>query len=110
MFQVFVLLTSLVTVESASLRLDNQANEVAVMIDVFAEKHWLSVNVTPTETVDDAGFLRRVTLDLAGRVPTYVEARAFADQSDPNRRTNVINQLIDSLEWALHFGNVFEQT
>lgn len=109
MFQVFVLLTTLTAVESTSLRLDNQANEVAVMIDVFAEKHWLSVNVTPTETVDDAGFLRRVTLDLAGRVPTYDEARAFADQSDLKRRTKVINRLIDSLEFALHFGNVFDQ-
>ena len=36
---------------------------------------------------DDAEFLRRVTLDLAGRIPTTAETRAFVGSTAPTKWT-----------------------
>ena len=43
---------------------------------------------------DDAEFLRRVTLDLAGRIPSVPETRAFLDDKAADKRTKVIDQLL----------------
>jgi hypothetical protein len=38
---------------------------------------WAAAGITPAPAASDGEFLRRVTLDLAGRVPTEEEARAY---------------------------------
>src|SRR5690606_31447026 len=53
----------------------------------------------PARVVDDAGFLRRVYLDLAGRIPTVDEARAFLADSSPDKRSKLIQQLLGSKEY-----------
>jgi hypothetical protein len=45
---------------------------------------------------DDATFLRRVTLDLAGRIPTISEVREFLEDSSQTKRAAVIERLINS--------------
>lgn len=42
----------------------------------------------------DAEFLRRVHLDLAGRIPSAAEARAFFDDHAPDKRTRLIDRLL----------------
>lgn len=44
----------------------------------------------------DGEFLRRVYLDLAGRIPTRDEAATFLADSDPSKRTKVIDSLLAS--------------
>ena len=48
----------------------------------------------------DDEFLRRVTLDLIGRVPTAAEARAFFADRSPFKRVRVIDALLASPECA----------
>ena len=64
-----------------------------------AELH--AAGVEPGEPVDDAAFLRRLTLDVVGRVPVPGEiARFLADPPD-SRRANAVDRLLaDSLGWA----------
>ncbi len=45
---------------------------------------------------DDAEFVRRVYLDLTGTIPTAAEARAFLDDKSPNKRTTMVNTLLNS--------------
>ena len=59
----------------------------------------------------DIEFLRRVTLDLTGRIPTRTEVRAFLADKDPDKRDKLIDRLLDSEEyvekWAYHFMDLF---
>lgn len=51
------------------------------------------------EVVDDAGFLRRVYLDLAGRIPSVGEIREFLADSRPDKRAAVIDRLLASEDY-----------
>jgi len=64
-------------------------------------------DVTPAPPADDAEFLRRVHLDLAGRIPTPAEVHAFLADRDPNKRSKYIDELLRSPRFALHFANVW---
>ena len=55
---------------------------------------------------DDATFLRRVWLDLAGRTPPIPVVREFLDDKDPSKRAKIVDNLLDSEEFADHWGRV----
>jgi hypothetical protein len=57
---------------------------------------------------DDASFLRRVTLDLAGRIPSPAETRAFLQDSAPGKRAALIDRLLASPEHARHMAVTFD--
>ncbi|WP_397569403.1 DUF1549 domain-containing protein [Schlesneria sp. T3-172] len=56
----------------------------------------------------DAEFLRRVTLDLHGVIPTSEQARAFVADQGPDKRAALIQRLLDSPRFAIHMANVFD--
>src|SRR5688500_12806058 len=80
---------------------------LAEKIDQHLAKHWAGAKVEPAPPADDAEFLRRVYLDVAGRIPTAAEARAFLDDKGPDKRTRLVNQLLDGPRYATHFTNVW---
>jgi hypothetical protein len=82
--------------------------EVADQIDAFLTAHWQQNGVTPSERTSDPAFLRRVSLDLLGRVPTYDEAFQFAQDDAEDKREQLILRLIASPESPLHLGTVLD--
>ncbi|NLT72157.1 MAG: DUF1549 domain-containing protein [Verrucomicrobiaceae bacterium] len=50
----------------------------------------------PNEMTTDNQFLRRIYLDIAGRIPTFDEAEAFLNERAPDKRAILINDLLDS--------------
>ena len=86
----------------------DRAREVSAQIDAFLARHWDENGITPAELTGDSDFLRRVTLDLLGRIPTYDEAIAFAHDANEPKRPLVIGRLLASPEYPLHFGNVLD--
>lgn len=60
--------------------------------------------VQPTAVCDDATFLRRVWLDLAGHVPPFAEADKLAKSGKPLDRAAVIEKLLDSPEFAAYWS------
>src|SRR6185295_969217 len=52
------------------------------------------------DAATDADFLRRLTLDLAGTIPTSTQTRAFLSDADPARREKLIDRLLASPEYA----------
>lgn len=69
---------------------------------VFANLKQLGI--PPSPVCDDSTFLRRVTLDVAGRLPTADEARAFLGSKSPLKREEWIDELLRSPEYADFFA------
>jgi hypothetical protein len=83
--------------------------QVTARIDALTSKHWQANQIQPAPLADDATFLRRVTLDLAGRIPTYREATTFATDRSPQKRQQAIKRLLTSPEYPLHLGRVLDE-
>jgi hypothetical protein len=62
----------------------------------------------PAPVADDAAFLRRIFLDLTGRIPGSREARAFFDDPAPDKRVRVIDRLLASPEHLRHMATTFD--
>jgi hypothetical protein len=75
---------------------------------VFAKLRTL--RMTPSELCSDSVFLRRAYLDIIGMVPTADEARAFLNDARPDKRTRLVDQLLQRPEfadfWALKWADV----
>jgi hypothetical protein len=63
---------------------------------------------------NDAEFLRRVSLDLTGRIPSPERVREFTASASPSKRAELIDSLMQSEEfidyWTFLFANKFEVT
>ncbi len=68
------------------------------------------LRVQPSERCSDVVFLRRVYLDLIGGLPTLEETRRFLNQSRPDKRARLINELLERPEfddfWALKWSDL----
>jgi len=69
-------------------------------IDAFLAVKMAKLRVQPAPVVDDATFLRRATLDFAGRNPTWQEAQAFLADRSEDRRAKLVERLLASPDWA----------
>ena len=74
-------------------------------IDRLVEADLAAHGVAPNPPLDDAGFLRRVYLDLVGRIPTEKEASDFLGSSATDRREALIDRLLDSPGYGSHLFN-----
>ncbi len=61
--------------------------------------------IPPSPVCDDATFIRRVTIDIAGRLPTLEEVQQFLADKDPNKRDKLIDRLLNSPDYAEYFAN-----
>lgn len=59
----------------------------------------------PSAPVDDATYLRRVSIDLIGRTPTVEEARAFLQDPSPKKRERLVDYLLEQPEYGDHWAN-----
>jgi hypothetical protein len=70
------------------------------------------LKIQPSPVVDDAAFLRRVSLDLRGQLPTPEEVQAFLASPSKTKRSEVIDKLIASPEyvdhWTLKWGDLLQ--
>jgi hypothetical protein len=58
------------------------------------------LNVPPSSAATDAVFLRRATLQVAGRLPTLSETQAFLADHDPGKRRKLIDRLLSDPGYA----------
>ena len=77
----------------------------AKKIDALVAANYAKHKVTPMAPSDDPTFVRRIYLDIAGRIPTYQETTKFLASHEPDKRTKLIDQLLGSDDYASHFFN-----
>lgn len=74
-------------------------------IDELVYKQLEKLGLPVSATCDDATFLRRLSIDVAGRLPTQLEAEEFLADSDPNKREKLVDRMLASADYADYFAN-----
>ncbi len=74
-------------------------------IDELVFKRLKQLGLPPSEVCDDATFIRRVTLDVAGRLPTMDEVAKFVADTAADKREKLIDHLLDRQDYADYFAN-----
>lgn len=82
------------------------ANEVDRLVFEKLEQ----MQIAPSEVCTDEEFVRRVHLDVLGRLPTIAESTAFLNDAAPDKRDRLIDRMLDAPEyaefWALKWGDL----
>ena len=68
------------------------------------------LKIQPSPRTSDAEFLRRVSLDLTGQLPSTKRIRQFVSEKSSDKRSRIIDELIDSEayidHWTLKWGDL----
>ena len=83
-------------------------------IDTFIGSKMAADGVVPAALSTDAEFLRRVMLDLTGRIPTPEALDSFLANDRPDKRNELIESLLGSEayvdRWSLFYRDLFQVT
>ncbi|MSQ97670.1 MAG: DUF1549 domain-containing protein, partial [Gemmataceae bacterium] len=75
------------------------------IVDRFTMKKWDHLGIAPSELCTDEEFLRRVSLDLTGTLPTPTQVQEFRQSKESNKRDRVIDELLKTKEYSYVFAN-----
>lgn len=73
-------------------------------VDELVHNKLRQLQYQPSAKCDDATFLRRLSLDVRGLLPTAEEAADFLDDGSPDKRQKLIDQFLDSPKYARYWG------
>ena len=79
----------------------------ASKIDLLTAEKWKKLNLQPSQLSDDAMFLRRVSIDITGTLPTSDEIRQFIADTDSQKRKKKIDELLQSPAYASWWTTFF---
>ncbi len=85
--------------------------EIIDQINALVRRRWNEEGIKPAALATDAEWCRRVYLDIVGRIPTYDETARFLAERGPQKRTRLIERLLDSddgvQEYARNWTNIW---
>ena len=83
-------------------------------VDELVNAKLRQLQYLPAETCSDDEFLRRLSLDLLGILPTAKETQAFLEDSEPGKRQRLIDAFLQREEyakfWSLKWGDLLRMT
>ena len=82
-----------------------EASAAAREIDALLAQDWKQHSLQGNAPASDETFVRRVYLDLVGRIPTYEETVDFLNSADSGKRAMLIDRLLASEGFVLHQFN-----
>lgn len=81
--------------------------EVVAHVDRLVDTKLAEKKIPASPTADDAEFLRRLYIDLIGRVPTADQARTFLDDAGSDKRAKAIDGLLASPEFGRNLAQLW---
>lgn len=85
------------------------SSELAQRIDQAVEARLKAEGVSTSPLADDAELLRRLYLDLTGRVPPADRVVSFLDDRDPNKRAKLIDELLASADYGKRQADLWQK-
>jgi hypothetical protein len=86
--------------------------EIKGMIDEAIFGKLASAGVPSARLTTDEEFVRRIYLDLTGRIPTIEQYRAFIEEKNERKRSDLIDRLLYSREftdkWTMWWGDLLQ--
>jgi hypothetical protein len=83
-------------------------------IDKYLFAAMADAGVRPAAKTTDLEFIRRVNLDLTGRIPAADRVLSFVADASPDKRSKLIDELLATTEWTdkwtMYFGDLFNNT
>ncbi|HUR52707.1 MAG TPA: DUF1549 domain-containing protein, partial [Gemmataceae bacterium] len=76
-------------------------------VDALVEAKAKASGVAVAPPADDAEFLRRVYLDFAGTIPSVATTKAFLADTSPDKRTKLVEQLLNGPGYAPRMADLF---
>jgi hypothetical protein len=90
------------------------STHTAGSIDSYIFADFQKNNITPAPKTTDWEFIRRVTLDLTGRIPTPDRVLTFVTDTSSNKRAALIDELLAKPEWVdkwtMFYGDLYQNT
>jgi hypothetical protein len=100
-----VVWSTLVSVAADLLPADRPVHDV---IDHYIDAELAKAKIKPAAMAGDENMVRRVTLDLVGRVPTPIELREYVDSKAADKLAKLVERLMKSPEYVEHQVNEFD--
>ena len=91
--------------ESEPSRLHHSTRRYSREIDAIIDRHLSARELKRNPAIDDATFLRRAYLSIIGRIPNIEEVESFLDSDSSQKRTLLIDELLDSYGHVSHQFN-----
>jgi hypothetical protein len=88
-------------------RTREDARALAAKIDQLIAARWAADKVTPAPLADDGAYLRRLSLDVIGRIPLVSETRSFLRDPASGKREQAIERLLDSPGYVTNLSNIW---
>ena len=101
------LFASVLAVRPASAA-DTSAAGLTARVDQLLARKLSAEKVPASARADDAEFLRRVTLDLTGVIPSADRAAAFLASKAPDKRARLIDELLASPRFGQHLADLWQ--
>src|SRR5687768_5476606 len=77
----------------------------ARQIDALLSADWQRQRIQPNPPASDEVFVRRIYLDVVGRIPTRLETVTFLKSGEPSKRARLIDTLLASEGSTAHLFN-----
>ncbi|HMC11089.1 MAG TPA: DUF1549 domain-containing protein, partial [Pirellulaceae bacterium] len=94
-----------VVLEARGWKSGGEAALPAARLDEMLVAQHAAENRASAALLDDANFLRRVTLDLTGRLPSAADVEAFLNTADTTKRSQAIDRLLASDDFGPYWGH-----
>jgi hypothetical protein len=86
---------------------EDAVTRLAAEIDAHLSRRWEAEQVVAAPVTDDASFMRRVSLDLVGKIPSVADLHAFLSDPAPDKRRQLVDRLLGSPGYVVNFAHVW---
>ncbi len=86
---------------------DSTALSTVEFINQKIEQGYKDNEISPSEVASDEEWVRRVHLDIVGRIPSREEVNAFIEDESPRKKSVLIDQLVDSQDYIRNFTTIW---